>query len=194
MATIAGGELNHAAPVAFVHALELLAAADRPVHRIGLDTEHLLDLLQQLERIARFAVHFIDKGKDGDMPQHTHLKQLYGLFFHTLGRVDHHHGGIRRHQCAVGILRKILVTGGVQNVDTMTGIFKLHRRRGDRNTSLFFDLHPVGYRMLGGFFAFYRTGGGDCPSVQQQLFGQGGLTRVGVRYDRKCASAVDFLL
>ena len=59
------GESQHLAGVAVEHALELLAAADGPVHGVGLDAQDLLNVLHQLKGVAGFAVHLVDEGKDG---------------------------------------------------------------------------------------------------------------------------------
>ena len=84
--------------------LEFLAAADGPVHRIGLDAQLLLNLLQQVKGVPGFPIHFVDKGKNGNMTHDADLKQLPGLVLHALGSVDDHHCGVCRHQSSVGIL------------------------------------------------------------------------------------------
>ena len=73
------GEGQHLAGIAVEHALKLLAAADGPVHGVGLDAQDLLDVLHQLKGIAGFAVHLIDEGEDGDVTQGADLEQLDGL-------------------------------------------------------------------------------------------------------------------
>ena len=45
-----------------------------------------------------------------------------------LAAVDDHHGGIRRHQRAVGVLGKVLVARRVQNVDAIALVLELHDR------------------------------------------------------------------
>ena len=67
-------ERQHALGAAVVNALEVLAAADGPVHRVGLDAEDLLDIFHQLKRVAGLAVHLVDKGEDGDMAQRANLE------------------------------------------------------------------------------------------------------------------------
>ncbi|MPM44602.1 hypothetical protein SDC9_91281 [bioreactor metagenome] len=90
--------------LAVVYTLKLLAAANGPVHRVGADAEFLLNVLQQVKRVHRLAVHLINKGKNGDVAQQANLKQFFGLLLHALCRIDHHHGAVGRHQRAVGIL------------------------------------------------------------------------------------------
>ena len=85
---------------------EVAAAADRPGHRRGVEGERLLDLVEQVERIAALAIHLVDEGDDRDVAQPAHLEQLAGPRLDALRRVDHHHGGIDRGQRAVGVLAR----------------------------------------------------------------------------------------
>ena len=186
------GESQDFAGVAVEHALELLAAADGPVHGVGLDAQDLLDVLHQLKGVAGFAVHLVDEGKDGDVAQGAHLEQLDGLGLDALCGVDDHDGGVRRHQGAVGILREVLMARGVQNVHALAGVVELQHRGGDGNTALLLDVHPVGNSVLGALLALDGTGLVDGSAVQQQLFGQRGLAGVGMADDRKRPAALDF--
>ena len=122
---VIGGKRHDALFLAFIHALEIFPGTDRPVDRICLDTQHLFDFLHQVIWAARLAVHLIDKGKDRNVTQQTNLKQLFCLLLHALGGVDHHDGGVRRHQRPIGVLRKILVTGRIQYIDAIALIIKL---------------------------------------------------------------------
>ena len=183
---------QHAPGIAVIDALEVLAAADGPVHRVGLDAEDFFNVLHQLKRVAGLAVHLVDEGEDRDVAQRADLEQLDGLGLNALGGVNDHDGGIRRHQGAVGILTEVLVAGRVQNVDALALIVELQNRRGNGNTTLLFNVHPVGHRMLGALLALDRTRGLDGPTVEQELFGECGFTGVGVRDDRKCAPGFDF--
>ena len=116
---------QHLAGAAVKHALELFAAADGPVHRVGFDAQDRLNVFHQFKRVAGFAVHLVDEGENGDMAQGADLEQLDGLGLNTLGGVDDHDGGIRRHQGTVGILGEVLVAGGIQNVDALALIVEL---------------------------------------------------------------------
>ena len=126
-----------------VYALEITPAADGPVHWIGSDAELLLQFLQQVIGASRFAVKFVDKSKNRDMPHGADPEQLSGLRFDAFGRINDHHGGIGRHQRPIGVLRKVLVPRCVKNVNAVPVIFKLHDRRCDGNSSLLFQFHPV---------------------------------------------------
>ena len=173
--------------------LEIHAAADGPVHRVGADAEFLFQLLQKVEGVAGLTVQLIDKGKDGDIPHGAHLKELAGLRLYALCRINDHHGAVRRHQGAVGVLAEVLVSGGIQYVDAEPLVFKLHHRAGDRNTALFFDLHPVGDRMARGLFALHRARQLNGPAVKQEFFGQRGLTGIGVGDNGEGPPPADFL-
>ena len=174
------------------HALEVLAAADGPVHGIGLDAQDLLDVLHQLKGVPGLPVHLVDESEDRDMPQGAHLEQLDGLGLHALGGVDHHDGRVGGHQGAVGILRKVLVAGGVQDVDALACIVELQHRGGHRDAALLFNVHPVRDGMAGALLALDRAGLVDGSPVQQQFFGEGGFARVGVADDGERAAAFDF--
>jgi hypothetical protein len=140
-----------------VHAAESLAHAERPGYRRALDVQHCLNLIQQLHRIARLAVHLVDEGNDGRAAHAAHVEQLDGLRFHTLGRIDHHQRGVHRGQHAVGIFGEILVTGRVEQVNHVVAVFKLHHRAGDRNAALLFNLQKVGGRVAAALAPLYGT-------------------------------------
>jgi len=187
------GEVQDAALIAVVHAGKLLAAADRPVDGIGVDAELALDLLAELERVARLAVHLIDKGKDGDVAQSTDLEELARLRLDALCAVDDHDGAVRGHQRAVGVLGEVLMSRRVENVDAVAAVLELHDRRRDRNAALLFDFHPVGFcRALALALDFTRLR--DGSDVEQELFRQRGFTGVRVRNDRKRPAAGDLFL
>lgn len=76
-----------------------------------------LDLLAELERVARFAVHLIDKGKDGDVAQSTDLEELARLRLDALCAVNDHDGAVRGHQCAVRVLGEVLMSRRVEDVE-----------------------------------------------------------------------------
>ena len=175
-----------------IDSLEILSASDRPVDRAGADPQHVLDVIHQFKGISGLPVHLVDERKDGDPPQDTDLKQLDGLGLHALGSVDNHDGAVRRHQGPVSVLGKVLVARRVQDIDTIVVIFKLHNRRGDGDSSLLLDLHPVRHRVFGGLPPFYRACQVDGSAVEEKFLRQRGLARIRVRYDGKGSSLLDF--
>ena len=73
-----------------VDAAELGPHADGPVHRVGANAEHLLQLVHQLQRLAPVAVELVDEGEDGDAAHAADLEELAGLRLDALGGVDEH--------------------------------------------------------------------------------------------------------
>ena len=185
-------ELDHAG-VAVVEALEVAVDADGPVHGAGADAQHLLDLLHQVEGIASGAVHLVDEGEDRNGAQAADLEQLHRLLLHALGVVDEHHGAVRGHQRAVGILGEVLMSGGIQNVDAVAVEVELHRRGRDRNAALLLDLHPVRRGVVRRLAGLDRARQANGPAVEQQLLGQRRLTSVRVRDDGERSPARHFL-
>ena len=126
------------------------------------------------------------------MTHHTDFKQLSGLCLDTLRCIDNHDGGIGCHQGTVRILREVLVSRGIQNVDAVAVVIELQNGRGNGNTTLFLDLHPVGYGMARSRFSFYRTGEIDRSSVQQEFLSQCGFTGIRVGNDGKGTPSFNF--
>ena len=178
--------------VAVIHTLEILAAADRPVDRTGADAQHVFDLVHQLKGISRLTVHLVDEGKDRDASHDTDLKQLDGLGLNTLGSVDDHDRAVGSHKGTVSILREVLMSRGIQDVDAVVIILKLHNGRGNGNTSLLLDFHPVGNCMLCSLSSLYGTSQVDGTSVKKEFLSQGCLTGIWVGNDRKGSSFLNF--
>ena len=82
--------------------------------------------------------------------------------------------------------------GGVKNIDAVAVVLKLHHGGGDGNTSLLFQLHPVGDGVTVALLALDASSTLDSAPVQEQLLGQGGFTRVGVGDDGKGAASRNF--
>ena len=186
-----GGKVDHLPVLPVVDSLELLAAADGPIYGIGVNAKLMLQFLTQLKGVPRLSVHLVDKRKDGDIPHGAHLEQLSSLGLHTLGPIDNHNRAVRRHERTIGVLREVLVAGGIQNVDAETFVLKLHHRGGHRDPPLFFNLHPVGGGRPGIFLSFHLSRLGNGPTIEQKFFRQGGLARVRVRDDGKGAAALN---
>ena len=82
----------------------------------------------------------------------------------------------------------------VQQVDQTVIVWELHYGSSNGNSTLFFHFHPVGFRVLGGTFAFHRTGFLNGVTIKQNLFGNRGFTRIGVRNNRKSAAFINLFL
>ena len=175
------------------HAAEVAAAADRPIHRIRIDAQDVLDLFHELKRIASLVVELVHKGEDRNVTQRTNLKELFGLGLDALSAVDDHDCGVGGHKRTVGILREVLVAGGIEDVDAGAVVGELQHRGGNGNTALLLDVHPVRDGMLGRALALDRAGGLNAAGIEQQLLGKRGLTGVRVADDRECAARRDFI-
>ena len=180
------------AALAVIDALEILAAADGPVHGIGPDAELRLQLLHQIVRASGLAVELVDKGEDGDVAHGADLEKLSGLRLDALGGVNDHDGGVRRHEGAVGVLGEVLVARGVEDIDAVALVLKLHDGGGDGDAALLFQLHPVGDGVARGGLAFDGARQLDRPAVEQELFGQRGFARVRVGDDGEGSAPFDF--
>ena len=176
----AGGEIEHA--------FELPAHP----HRIGLrrhvEREHIGDLVEQLEHRAPLAVDLVDEGDDRHAAQAADLEQLARLRLDSLGRVDHHDRRIDRGQRAVGVLGKILVPRRVEQVEGDSLPLEGHHAGGHRDAALLLDLHPVRARAPRSPARLDLAREMDRAAGQQQLLGQRGLARVGMRDDREGAA------
>ena len=175
------------------NALESLTGTDGPVHGTGVDSQVLLYIVEKVESIESVSVHLINKCKNRDVPHGTDFEELLGLGLNALGAVDDHDCGVRRHERAVGVLRKVLVSGRIEDIDAASVVFELQHRARHRDTSLFLNFHPVRDRMPGGRFSLYASREVDGSSVQKEFLCQCRLTCIGMGNDRKCAPACDFL-
>ena len=178
--------------LAVIDALEFLAAADWPVNGIGVNAQLLFQLVEQVIRVAGLQVHLVDKSENRDTAHGADLEQLAGLCLDALGCVDNHDCGVRSHQGAVGVLREVLMTRGIQNVDAVSAVFKLKHRGRDRDAALLLNFHPVGNGMTRILLALYGTGELNCSAVQQEFLCNGRFAGIRMRNNRKRAALCDF--
>ena len=172
-----------------VDAAEVLRAADRPVHGRRRDPERLLEVVEQLERIARRPIELVDERENRQAMPLRHLEQLARLILDAVRGVDHHHDAVGRDQRAVGVLAEVLVARRVDERHAPAVELELERGGGDRNAALLLERHPVGRRVPSRLAAAHGAGQLDRARVQQQLLGQRRLAGVGVRDDRERAPA-----
>ena len=154
--------------------------------------QHRLDFVEQLDRVADIAVELVDEAHDRRVSQAADVHQRDGAWLDTLAAVENHQRRVHRCQRAVGVFREVLVAGGVEQVDHVLAVGELHHRGGDGDAALLLHFHPVGGGMAVGFARLHRTGNGDRLAHQQQLFGDGGLARIGVRDDGEGTALRDF--
>src|SRR6266436_3346080 len=99
-----------------VDATQLPTHADGPGDRRGVDAQHALDLIQQLDGRAAIAVELVDEGHDRRVAQAADLHEFDGALLDALGAVDDHQCRVDGGQRAVGVLGEVLVTGRVEQV------------------------------------------------------------------------------
>ena len=122
---------------------EVAGDADRPGDRRDDEPDLLLDLVEQLERVASRPVPLVDEGEQRQLALAAHLEELEGLRLDALGRVEHHDRGVGGGQHPVGVLGEVAVTGGVEQVDDAVAVRELQHRRGDGDAALLLERHPV---------------------------------------------------
>ena len=170
---------------------ERTPAADRPVDRRGVERERFLDLVQEVERIARLAIHLVDEGDDRDVAQAADLEQLARARLDAFRGVDHHHRGVHGGQRAVGVLGEVLVTRRVEQVEDATAVFERHDRGDHGDPALALDAHPVGARLAAVRLGAHLARKLDRAAEQQHLFGERRLAGVRVRNDGEGAPPRD---
>ena len=192
-APVAVGAVHQLEPVAehVVAADEVAALADRPGGRADVELQLVLDLVDDLEGVARLAVHLVAEGEDRQIAQPADLEELAGLALDALGAVDDHDRGVDRGQRAVGVLGEVGVAGGVDEVEPPVAEREGHRRGGDRDAALLLELHEVRAGAAGLALGADLAGHLDGAAVEQELLGQRGLAGVRVRDDREGPAAGD---
>ncbi len=176
-----------------VDALKFRAVADGPVHGKCADAQHAFQFVDQLQRIFHRAIALVHEGEDRHATLTADFKKFSRLRLDAFCGINHHDHCIHGSQHAIGVLGKVLVTGRVEQVETVTVVIKLQHGRADRNAALFFQLHPIAGRGALIFSCGHGTGELHGTTVEQQLLRQRGFTRVGMRNDGECAPPLDFL-
>ena len=126
---------------------------------------------------------------------HTaHLHQLKGLALYPFGSVYYNNYAVDCRQCAVGIFGKILMAGGVEDINPQLFVIECHYRCGYGDSPLFFDFHEVGGGRFLDFIRFYGSRNMNSAAKQQQFFGEGGFPGIGVGNNGKRPPAVNLLL
>ena len=187
-----GGKSSYMFGTAVIDTTEFLTGTDRPVHWTGSDAEDRFNFIHQFKGVIGVPVHFVNKSENRDIPEQAYFKQFLCLSLNTLGGVDDHDSGVSRHQCTVSILREILMSRSIQNINAVSVIFKLQYRRGDGNTSLFFNFHPIGNRMFCRFLSFDRTGQVNSAAIEKEFLCQSGFARIRMGDDGKGSSFTNF--
>jgi hypothetical protein len=157
-----------------------------------MDAETVLKFIQKIERVTGGTIELVHEGKDGDSATSTDFEEFSGLGFDSFGGIDDHDCGIDGGKDSVGIFGKVSMTWGIEEVDDVVAVGELEDCGGDRDSALLFELHPI----AGGGSLVTASGDAacelDCSAVQEELFGEGGLSCVGVGDNGKSAASRDF--
>ena len=175
----------HVVRVPIVDAAERRAAADRPIDRIRPDPEHLFEFVEQLERIGPVPVEFVHERKEWNSALGADREEFFRLRLDAFGRVDQHHRAVGGEQRAIGIFAEILVAGRVEQVERVAAVRELQHGRGDRDSTLALELHPVRRRLTRTAPRGHLAGRRDRSAVKQQLLRKRRLAGVGVRDNRE---------
>ena len=119
-------EQAHAAGRHIDRADEIASAPGRPGDRRGVERQRLLDLVDEVERVAALAVHLVDEGNDRDVAQPADLEQLARSRLDALGGVDHHHRRVDRRERAIGVFGKVFVAGRIEQIEHTSVILEGH--------------------------------------------------------------------
>ena len=152
-----------------------------------------LQLIQQIERISSFEVHFIDEHNDRRVAHAANFHQPLGLRLHPFHAVNDQNNTVHSGKRAIGVLRKILVTGSIEQIDLLAEVFEYHHRSGHRNTALAFDLHEVRRCGLGDLVALHRAGCLDGSTKKEQLLRESRFPGIGVRDNSEGSPSLDFV-
>ena len=141
-----------------IHTFETGTAFNRPRQRTYIDNEFLLQFIQQIKRIFRLTVHLVDKYDYRGITHTAYFHQLTCLRFHTFRTIHHNNDTIYGCQSTISILGKVLMARSIQNIDFIIIVIKLHHRSGHRNTTLLFNVHPIGCGGLLYLITLYGSG------------------------------------
>ena len=109
-----------------------------------------------------------------------------------LAGVDHHHHRIDRGQHAIGVLGKILVAGGVEQVDAVAVVIEL--QTVELMEMPRFLSSSIQSEVVARWFLRAVTEPASCtaPPYKQELFRQRGFARVRMRDDGERAPLLNF--
>jgi hypothetical protein len=165
---------------AVVHAQEAVAGVDRPGHGVALHPQLALHVVEELDGVGAGAVALVDEGDHRRAPHPAHLEQLARLLLHALAVVEQHHRAVGRHQGAVGVFGEVLVARGVEQVHRVAAVLELQHRAGHADAALLLHRHPVAGGVPRRTACLHAPGQVDGSAVQEELFRERGLPRVGV--------------
>ena len=187
---VGGGKQVELFLVDVIGSLELFAHADGPGQGRAFDVQGFFDVLEDVQGIEAVPVQLVHKGHDGGVAHAADVHELAGLDLDTLGAIDDHEGRVHGREHPVGVFGKILMAGGVQEIDLVVLVIEFHHRRGHGDAALLLHGHPVGGGVPVGLAGFDGPGNLDGASVEQEFFGQSGLAGIGMADDPEGSASV----
>ena len=136
-------------------------------------------------------IHLVDESEDGKVAQSAGFKQLARLRLNALTAIEHHHRAVDGGQGAIGIFAEVLVTRRVQQIEEATAILELQYGGGDADATGLLNRHPIGGRVATIALGTHGAGRVHRASIEQELFGQGGLAGIRMRDDGEGPPASD---
>ena len=130
--------------LSIVNTFELDAFAQGPVDRKRADAENAFEFIEKFQRWTRRAIQLVHKGENRHAAPTAHFEKFPGLRLNAFACVDHHHDRIDGGEHAVGVFGKVFVTRRIEQIDSITAIFKLQNSRTNTNAAFAFQFHPVG--------------------------------------------------
>ena len=159
--------------------------ADRPRRRDRMQAEHLLDVVDHVERVEARPVVLVDERDQRDVARPRDLEQAQRLRLDALRGVEQHDRAVGGREHAQRVLGEVLVARGVEQVEDRVGVLEAQHGRGHRDAAAALDVHPVRGRGAARAAALDRAGDVDRVAVEQQLLGQRRLAGVRVGDDRE---------
>ena len=175
-----------------IYSLEFRAYINRPAQRTHFNLQFGLKLVENVERVAPLSVKLVYKNYNRSVAHTAHFHQFPGLLLYSLGHIDYNNYTVDGRKRAVSVLRKILVTGRVENIYLIIAVIESHHGRSHRYSALLLYLHPVGRGGLFNFIGFYRPCNVNCTTKQQQFLCQSRFTRIRVTDNGECAPTLYF--
>ena len=117
--------------------------ADGPVHRRGGNPERALEIVQQLQRIARGTIHLVDERENRQPVTAADFEQLPRLVLDAMGGVDDHHDTVGGNERPVGVFGEVFVAGRVEQRHAPPVDLEFERGGRDRDAALLLERHPV---------------------------------------------------
>ena len=175
-----------------IGAHEFAAHTNGPGGGGDVDGKVFLNFVNDLKRIAAFAVQLVAEGQDRQIAQPADLKELLRLAFDTFGPVNHHHRRIHGRERAVRVFGKVRVTGCIHQIEAELLKIERHGRGGNGYAPVLFHLHEIGSCAPCLTLCPHLSGHLNGPAIKQEFLGQRRLARIGVRDNRKGPAAGNF--